>query len=130
LYTGLFDGNLVAWSGSTIKSSFKAHTDGVHALYARQNNAGLISGGGDGLIIFWAPGPTGLQQTKQLDIKVPEIKSMLPKVRSVCENATTGQVLVGTRGGEIVEFGGPKPLVLMRSHFEGELWGLAPHPVR
>jgi len=61
LYTGLFDGNLVAWSGTVIKSSFKAHTDGVHSLYARQNNAGLISGGGDGLIIFWSPGPTGLQ---------------------------------------------------------------------
>jgi len=55
---------------------------------------------------------------------------MLPKVRSVCENPTTGQVLVGTRGGEIVEFGGPKPLILMRSHFEGELWGLVTHPVR
>jgi hypothetical protein len=35
LYTGLFDGSLVAWSGTTIKSSFKAHTDGVHSLYAR-----------------------------------------------------------------------------------------------
>jgi hypothetical protein len=55
---------------------------------------------------------------------------MMPKVRSVCENATNGMILVGTRGGEIVEFGGPKPNVLMRSHFEGELWGLATHPVR
>jgi WD40 repeat protein len=55
---------------------------------------------------------------------------MMPKVRSVCENATNGMILVGTRGGEIVEFGGPKPNVLMRSHFDGELWGLATHPLR
>ena len=37
-------------------------------------------------------------------------------------------VLVGTRGGEIIEFGQAKPLVHMRSHCDGELWGLAPHP--
>lgn len=55
---------------------------------------------------------------------------MLPKVRSVCENPANGCILVGTRGGEIVEFGGPKPLVHMRSHYNGELWGLATHPAR
>ena len=54
----------------------------------------------------------------------------MPKVRSVCENKN-GNVLVGSRGGEIIEFGGKeKPPVLMRSHCNGELWGLAPHPVK
>ena len=53
---------------------------------------------------------------------------MLPKVRSVCEHPSTGMILVGTRGGEIMEFGGAKPLIHMRSHYEGELWGLATHP--
>ncbi len=28
-----------------------------------------------------------------------------------------------------MELGGQKSNVLMRSHFDGELWGLAPHPV-
>ena len=108
----------------------KAHTDGCHALFARPNNQSLISGGGDGLIILWAAGPTGLTQTKQFDLKVPEIKSMIPKARSVCENPTTGTILVGTRGGEIVEFGGTKPLVYLRSHHTDELWGLATHPTK
>jgi microtubule-associated protein-like 6 len=62
-------------------------------------------------------------------LKAPEIKSLMPKARSVTENAQ-GLVLVGTRGGEIVEFGGPKPIVYIRSHFDGELWGLATHPTR
>jgi len=79
-------------------------------------------------VIIWQSGPTGLTQAKQFDLKAPEIKSLLPKVRSVCENQATGAVLVGTRGGEIVEFLGPKPQVLMRSHHTGELWGLATHP--
>lgn len=33
----------------------------------------------------------------------------MPKVRSVCENHSNGMILVGTRGGEIIEFGGEKP---------------------
>ena len=63
-------------------------------------------------------------------MKVPEIKSLLPKARSVYENATSGHILVGTRGGEILELGGPQPLIHMRSHCDGELWGLTPHPSR
>jgi len=41
-------------------------------------------------------------------------------------------VLVGTRGGEILEFKPTvaKPVIHMRAHFEGELWGLATHPVK
>ena len=44
-----------------------------------------------------------------------------------------GKVLVGTRGGEIVEFPAnqsAQPNVYMRSHYESELWGLAMHPTR
>lgn len=66
-----------------------------------------------------------------VDLKIPEIKSMIPKARSVCE-ANDGTLLVGTRGGEILEFKSskPKPDIHMRSHYEGELWGLATHPVK
>lgn len=66
------------------------------------------------------------------DLKLAEIKSMIPKARSVCENPNDGTILVGTRGGEIMEFktGKPKPDIHMRSHYEGELWGLATHPIR
>ena len=39
-------------------------------------------------------------------------------------------ILVGTRGGEIMEFGGAKPMIHMRSHCDGELWGLSPHPTK
>lgn len=57
---------------------------------------------------------------------------MMPKARSVCEHPADGTLLIGTRGGEIISYkpGDPKPLSLMRSHFEGELWGLATHPVK
>jgi hypothetical protein len=29
-----------------------------------------------------------------------------------------------------MEFSGDKPKILMRGHFEGELWGLCPHPLK
>lgn len=56
---------------------------------------------------------------------------MLPQVKSVAEHPKTGQILVGTRGGEIVEFGASekeKAKVLLKSHYDKELKGLAPHP--
>jgi hypothetical protein len=55
LYTGFFDGSLVSWAGTGIKGTTKAHADGCHALCVRPAaTPGLISGGGDGLIIIWA----------------------------------------------------------------------------
>lgn len=41
-----------------------------------------------------------------------------------------GDILVGSRGGEIFEFrkGEKKPEVRMRSHCQDELWGLATNP--
>jgi WD40 repeat protein len=53
------------------------------------------------------------------------------KATSVCSKSAGGaSILVGTRGGEIIEFDAQtgKPTVYMRSHFDGELWGLAVHP--
>ena len=62
-------------------------------------------------------------------MKTDKIASFLPRVRSVCENKD-GNILVGIRGGEIVEFKQGKPSVILRGHFKDELWGLAVHPKR
>ena len=45
-----------------------------------------------------------LVKERKHDLTIPDLKSMMPSVKSVCEHPKTGQVLVGTRGGEIVEF--------------------------
>ena len=69
---------------------------------------------------------------KQYDLKMPEIMSMNPEVRSVCDSKDGSKILVGTRGGEIVEFNENRvsPLLYLRSHFNDELWALAPHPTK
>jgi WD40 repeat protein len=61
LVTGAFSGDLHIWNGATISKSVKAHTDGCHALNSRKSKKGIISGGGDGLIIIWGFTNAGLQ---------------------------------------------------------------------
>ena len=61
-------------------------------------------------------------------MKTPAIKSMNPIATSVCLGPQNA-ILIGTRGGEIVETkGNQQPAVRMRAHFDQELWGLAMHP--
>ena len=53
---------------------------------------------------------------------------MNPIATSVCLGPQNA-ILIGTRGGEIVEAkGNQPPAVRMRAHFDLELWGLAMHP--
>jgi WD40 repeat protein len=90
---------------------------------------GLISGGKDGKIIVWAYSGGKISQENVLNLNQPEVRSMLPEVNAIC-HSQTGNILVGTRGGEILEFypEQAKPKVQMRSHCKDELWGLAMNP--
>lgn len=111
---------------------FKAHEGKVDALYACKNGTGLLSGGADGLVKYWKVSGGTLSDPKEYDLKDPQIMSMNPAVRSVADNKDGTKILVGTRGSEIVEFDEKKnkPVLYLRSHFDQELWGLAPHPTK
>ena len=50
----------------------------------------------------------------------------VPKIRSVCESLD-GNIVIGVRSGEIVEYRQGKFIVL-RSHFKNKLCGLTIHP--
>jgi len=58
------------------------------------------------------------------------VNSYTPQAISVCENEVGSKILVGTWGGEIVEFTDKKSQIHLRSHSKGELWGLALHPTQ
>lgn len=83
----MFNGSVASWNGTAVKGLMKAHTDGCHAMAARPAGKGLITGGGDGIIILWGSSPAGLAEERRIDLKAPEVRSMMPKVRSVVENA-------------------------------------------
>ena len=63
----------------------------------------------------------------KIDIKTPEVHSLNPKIRSVYENEN-GNILVGTRGGEILEIENGNPTVYLRGHWDKELWGMCANP--
>jgi microtubule-associated protein-like 6 len=125
LLTGVFSGHIYVWKGNSISSKKKAHEKGCNALWARKCAPGFISGGNDGKVIVWTE---TFEKQKVLDLRDPVVNSYTPKVRSVCENEKGNKILVGTRGGEIVEFTDKKSQIHLRSHSDGELWGLAMHP--
>ena len=124
LICGSINGNLLVFSGTTFSKSKKAHKNGLICLYIKENDLGFLTGGGDGIVLIW---DNNLNKTSEIKIKTKEINSMNPKIRSVCTN-DEGDILIGTRGGEILEIQDNTPKICLRGHFDGELWGLCVHP--
>lgn len=100
LFTGNVAGEIISWNEHSIGKRNKAHLERVNCLYAGTNS--LISGGGDGMVYTWNVNGGAITLNKTFSLKSEEIHAALPAVISVCEKE--GRVLVGTRGGEIVEF--------------------------
>jgi len=90
----------------------------------------LVTGGADGNIRTWSIKGTALEPLKTFNLKQLSLQSLKPIPTSVCLSADGENILVGTRGGEICELNLKisKLSVHLRSHFDGELWGLTVHP--
>lgn len=126
LICGSFTGNLLLFSGTSFTKSVKAHTSTINSIWIRENNQGFLTGGNDGMILYW---DNKFNVAKRFNIIEKNINSLNPKVRSLCENEN-GNLLVGTRAGEIIEFEGDTPTIHIRGHFDKELWALCVHPKR
>lgn len=124
LVCGSFKGNLITFAGASFSKAIKAHSSCCNTIYLRDNNTGFMTGGNDGLVLVF---DTKFAITMKYDIKGEAICSLNPRVRSVCESES-GEILIGSRGGDIIEFSGQNPTVLLRGHFDLELWGLCIHP--
>ena len=123
--TGSFSGEIVIWADGRLTKITEAHKGMVYAICRREAGRGIITGGSDGIVIVW-----NSELIKDVVINIADNKALncyVPKVRSVCEGAE-GNILVGVRSGEIIEINQNKVRVLLRSHYKGELKGLAIHP--
>jgi hypothetical protein len=124
LICGSINGKLLRFSGTQFGKAFKAHKSALNSLYIKNDDSGFFTGGGDGIILTW---DNKFKIINKFNIKIPEIHSLNSKIRSVCENEN-GNILVGTRGGEILEVEDEKPNVYLRGHWDKELWRLYAHP--
>ena len=125
LITGSFEGKLLVWKGRSLSHYIRAHKGAVNAIWGRPNAAGIITGGNDGIVYVW---DQSLEKIRVINIATDKsINSMNPKIRSICEKSD-GNILIGTRSGDIVEITKNNPKVLVRSHYQNELWGLDVNP--
>ena len=124
LLCGSIKGRLLVCAGTQFTKTLKAHTDALNSIFIRENDSGFITGGSDGNVLTW---DTKYSITNRFSIKTEEIHSLCPRVRSIDEDSN-GNILLGTRGGEIIEVANGKATVYLRGHWDKELWGLAVHP--
>jgi len=118
--TGSAKGSLVVWGGSSVSQKVPAHKSQVWVLYAKGNI--LISGGQDGLLIVWGQ---GFKQQSTIDLS--KATKMDPGIRAL-DVSSTGAYIIGTKGAEIIRIQDKKSNVLIRGHYNGEVWGLAVSP--
>ena len=124
ILTGAFNGCIFKWTESTLTQAVKVHEAAITCMGQRTTGDGIITGGIDGFVHI-----LDLSLTKVKSIDMKSLGSILPKPRSVVEGKN-GKILIGSRGGEIFEVSGPNSKVLMKGHYDLELWGLVSHPTR
>lgn len=97
LVTGDTNGNLLVWSGRNATKAIKAHNGAVWSLMHDSNL--LYSGGQDGLIKIYSQ-----QFEVKETIDMTKMTPFNPGVRSIDINTKTKNMLIATRGGDVILF--------------------------
>ncbi len=123
--TGAFNGCLYVWTDGNLQSAKKIHEASINAIAQLSSGEGVITGGNDLYIHI-----LDRYFNKTLTIDLRTVGSSYPKPRSICQGRN-GNILVGTRGGEIFEFIDEHDYkIVNQGHYDKELWGLSAHPSR
>ena len=127
LVTGCANGQLYVWSGSKVRRVVPAHRGMVSSMQVVGTEK-MVTGSRDGTVKIW---DRSLEIIRTFDMKTMATQSSVrPYIRSVCMDRTLERIVVGLASSDIYEicFVSGSATLLSRGHFQGELWGLAPHP--
>uniref|UniRef100_A0A4W4FP77 HELP domain-containing protein n=1 Tax=Electrophorus electricus TaxID=8005 RepID=A0A4W4FP77_ELEEL len=128
-FTGAINGDVYVWRDHfLVRVVAKAHTGPVFTMYTTLRDGLIVTGGKErptkegGAVKLWD------QEMKRCRAFQLETGQVVDCVRSVCRGK--GKILVGTKDGEIIEVGEKNAAsnVLINSHMQGAIWGLATHP--
>lgn len=111
--TGGLNGKIYKWGGSNLLKAFQTHKDqfAIHSLSVV--NEKILTGGKDNTL--------KISNIELIVLKTVELKSFPRAIDMRGE-----YILCGNRDGSIIEIApGGEKTVLMESHCDGEVWGLA-----
>lgn len=128
---GTRDGNIYMFVDNALKTTVKAHDGSVSTMDVDSTGTCLVTGGKDGAVRIWN---VHLECTKEITVNSVFPDSGNAAVKAACFSPDANNILIGTRGAEILEVsvrsGALVGKPLLQCHGSRELWGLATHPTK